>query len=87
MVNNFVIQFRVVYMLQQNPPEISLKSVDYLIIDESDKLFEAGERGFRDQVTIYKTTISFYINLLHTQHHKNVKQLRNIIFFIFFLLS
>jgi len=48
MVNNFVIQFRVVYMLQQNPPEISLKSVDYLIIDESDKLFEAGERGFRD---------------------------------------
>lgn len=45
--------YRLVYMLQQNPPEISLKSVEFLIIDESDKLFEAGVRGFRDQV---KTT-------------------------------
>ncbi len=25
-------------------------SVEWLIIDESDKLFEAGETGFRDQV-------------------------------------
>ena len=43
--------FRLVYMLQQSPPEISLKHVEFLIIDESDKLFEAGVRGFRDQVT------------------------------------
>ena len=41
---------RVVYMLQQDPPQINLKSVEHLIIDESDKLFEAGVRGFRDQV-------------------------------------
>ena len=39
-------------MLQQSPPEISLKHVEFLIIDESDKLFEAGVRGFRDQVTM-----------------------------------
>ncbi len=31
------------------------ESVEWLIVDESDKLFEAGERGFRDQLaTIYK---------------------------------
>ena len=39
-------------MLQQSPPEISLKHVEFLVIDESDKLFEAGVRGFRDQVTM-----------------------------------
>ena len=44
--------FRVVYMLQQDPPEICLKTVEHLVIDESDKLFEAGVRGFRDQVKI-----------------------------------
>jgi ATP-dependent RNA helicase DDX52/ROK1 len=37
-------------MLQQDPPEICLQNVEHLIIDESDKLFEAGVRGFRDQV-------------------------------------
>uniref|UniRef100_A0A1B6FC57 Probable ATP-dependent RNA helicase DDX52 n=1 Tax=Cuerna arida TaxID=1464854 RepID=A0A1B6FC57_9HEMI len=46
---------RIVYMLKQEPPLISLKSVQWLIVDESDKLFEAGIRGFRDQLAeIYK---------------------------------
>lgn len=32
-----------------------LDSIEWLIIDESDKLFETGIRGFRDQLaTIYK---------------------------------
>ena len=31
-------------------------SVEWLVIDESDKLFEDGETGFRDQVGMYKDT-------------------------------
>ncbi len=29
---------------------MSYCSVEWLIVDESDKLFEEGKRGFRDQV-------------------------------------
>ncbi|XP_065219051.1 probable ATP-dependent RNA helicase DDX52 isoform X2 [Planococcus citri] len=43
---------RLVYLLNQEPPSISLKSVEWLIIDESDKLFETGIRGFRDQLAV-----------------------------------
>ncbi|PSN41807.1 hypothetical protein C0J52_07846 [Blattella germanica] len=46
---------RLVYLLQQDPPVLSLKNVEWLIVDESDKLFEAGPKGFRDQLAeIYK---------------------------------
>uniref|UniRef100_A0A1B6MTW2 Probable ATP-dependent RNA helicase DDX52 n=1 Tax=Graphocephala atropunctata TaxID=36148 RepID=A0A1B6MTW2_9HEMI len=41
---------RIVYLLRQEPPVVSLKSVQWLVVDESDKLFEAGVRGFRDQL-------------------------------------
>ncbi|XP_050539568.1 probable ATP-dependent RNA helicase DDX52 [Daktulosphaira vitifoliae] len=46
---------RLVFLLQQEPPAVELQNVEWLIIDESDKLFETGVRGFRDQLaTIYK---------------------------------
>jgi superfamily II DNA/RNA helicase len=38
-------------MLQQDPPAIQLDSVEWLILDETDKLFEEGKDGFRDQVS------------------------------------
>lgn len=41
---------RLVFLLKQEPAVLSLKSVEWLIVDESDKLFEAGPRGFRDQL-------------------------------------
>ncbi|XP_063222801.1 probable ATP-dependent RNA helicase DDX52 isoform X2 [Bacillus rossius redtenbacheri] len=43
---------RLVFMIQQEPPLISLSSVEWLVVDESDKLFEAGTRGFRDQLAV-----------------------------------
>ncbi|XP_064620528.1 probable ATP-dependent RNA helicase DDX52 [Lineus longissimus] len=46
---------RLVYLLKQEPPVINLKSVEWLIVDESDKLFEEGKQGFREQLAmIYK---------------------------------
>lgn len=39
---------RLVYLLQQDI--VSLRNVEWLIVDESDKLFEAGPKGFRDQL-------------------------------------
>ncbi|GAB1598038.1 probable ATP-dependent RNA helicase DDX52 [Argonauta hians] len=46
---------RLVFVLSQEPPVLSLSSVEWLIIDESDKLFEDGKTGFRDQLgVIYK---------------------------------
>ncbi len=41
---------RLVYMLKTEV--VSLKSVELLIVDESDKLFEAGSQGFRDQLAV-----------------------------------
>lgn len=41
---------RLVYLLSQDPAAISLKNVEWLIVDEADKLFEEGTRGFRDQL-------------------------------------
>lgn len=48
---------RLVYMLQENAdgPPLSLANVEWLVVDESDRLFEDGQRGFRDQLaTIYR---------------------------------
>ncbi|EFN79685.1 Probable ATP-dependent RNA helicase DDX52, partial [Harpegnathos saltator] len=41
---------RLVFLLNQDPPAISLKNVEWLIVDEADKLFEDGIRGFRQQL-------------------------------------
>ncbi|CAG5119701.1 unnamed protein product, partial [Candidula unifasciata] len=50
---------RLVFMLQQDPPLLSVSNVEWLVVDESDKLFEAGKRGFRDQLgAIYKACSS-----------------------------
>ncbi|KAK7069336.1 DEAD (Asp-Glu-Ala-Asp) box polypeptide 52 [Halocaridina rubra] len=47
---------RLIYLLQEgDTPGIDLSKVEWLVIDESDRLFEAGIRGFRDQLAvIYK---------------------------------
>lgn len=41
---------RLVFLLNQDPPAISLNNVEWLIVDEADKLFEEGIRGFREQL-------------------------------------
>ncbi|KAM6049169.1 putative ATP-dependent RNA helicase DDX52 [Chlamydotis macqueenii] len=41
---------RLIYLLKQDPPAIDLTSVEWLVVDESDKLFEDGKLGFRDQL-------------------------------------
>ncbi|CAH3139234.1 unnamed protein product [Porites lobata] len=43
---------RLVHMLNQDPPTVHLHSVEWLIFDEADKLFEEGKDGFREQVAI-----------------------------------
>ncbi|KAL0994976.1 hypothetical protein UPYG_G00130180 [Umbra pygmaea] len=41
---------RLVFLLKQEPPALQLSSVEWLVVDESDKLFEDGRTGFRDQL-------------------------------------
>uniref|UniRef100_A0A8C2KFN5 ATP-dependent RNA helicase n=2 Tax=Cyprinus carpio TaxID=7962 RepID=A0A8C2KFN5_CYPCA len=42
---------RLIYLLNQDPPAINLKLQEYwLVVDESDKLFEEGKTGFREQL-------------------------------------
>uniref|UniRef100_A0A4W4GQ43 ATP-dependent RNA helicase n=1 Tax=Electrophorus electricus TaxID=8005 RepID=A0A4W4GQ43_ELEEL len=41
---------RLVYLLNQDPPAVDLSSVEWLVVDESDKLFEDGKTGFREQL-------------------------------------
>lgn len=41
---------RLIYLLKQDPPGIDLTSVEWLVVDESDKLFEDGKTGFREQL-------------------------------------
>ncbi|EDO37347.1 predicted protein, partial [Nematostella vectensis] len=46
---------RLVHLLTQEPPGIELHNVEWLILDEADKLFEEGKDGFREQIaTIYQ---------------------------------
>lgn len=45
---------KLVYLLKMEPPVLNLSNVQWLVVDESDKLFETGVRGFRDQLaTVY----------------------------------
>ncbi|XP_055082391.1 probable ATP-dependent RNA helicase DDX52 [Periophthalmus magnuspinnatus] len=41
---------RLIYLLNQDPPTLNLSSVEWLVVDESDKLFEDGKSGFREQL-------------------------------------
>ncbi|XP_019850917.1 PREDICTED: probable ATP-dependent RNA helicase DDX52 isoform X2 [Amphimedon queenslandica] len=41
---------RLVHMLSLDPPGIVLDNVEWLILDECDKLFEDGVTGFKDQI-------------------------------------
>ncbi|KAM4546146.1 putative ATP-dependent RNA helicase DDX52 isoform 2-T2 [Odontesthes bonariensis] len=41
---------RLIFLLNQDPPAIDLSSVEWLVVDESDKLFEDGKSGFREQL-------------------------------------
>ncbi|KAG7484796.1 hypothetical protein MATL_G00054120 [Megalops atlanticus] len=41
---------RLIYLLKQDPPAVDLSSVEWLVVDESDKLFEDGKTGFREQL-------------------------------------
>lgn len=46
---------RLVYLLKEDKPMINLDNVEWLIVDECDRLFEGGKRGFRDQLaSIYQ---------------------------------
>ena len=48
---------RLVHMLQQDL--ISLNKVEWLVVDEADKLFEAGVTGFREQLaTIHRSVMN-----------------------------
>uniref|UniRef100_A0A667Y8G4 Probable ATP-dependent RNA helicase DDX52 n=1 Tax=Myripristis murdjan TaxID=586833 RepID=A0A667Y8G4_9TELE len=41
---------RLIFLLQQDPPALDLSTVEWLVVDESDKLFEDGKTGFREQL-------------------------------------
>ncbi|KAM7398023.1 hypothetical protein PAMA_006071 [Pampus argenteus] len=41
---------RLIFLLKQDPPALDLSSVEWLVVDESDKLFEDGKSGFREQL-------------------------------------
>jgi len=43
---------RLVHMLNQENPLIELNKIEWLVLDEGDKLFEQGEAGFREQIAI-----------------------------------
>ncbi|XP_075887510.1 putative ATP-dependent RNA helicase DDX52 [Nelusetta ayraudi] len=41
---------RLIFLLKQDPPALDLSRVEWLVVDESDKLFEDGKTGFREQL-------------------------------------
>ncbi|KAL1454221.1 hypothetical protein WDU94_010497, partial [Cyamophila willieti] len=49
---------KLVYLLKMEPPALNLTNVEWLIVDESDKLFESGVRGFRDQLAVIYSACS-----------------------------
>ncbi|KAG8041351.1 hypothetical protein G9C98_002339 [Cotesia typhae] len=49
---------RLLCLLNYEPPAISLGNVEWLVVDEADKLFEAGPRSFRSQLKQISTACS-----------------------------
>jgi len=49
---------RLVYLLSTSPPLLTLDKVEWLVVDEADKLFEAGVSGFREQLGSIYTACS-----------------------------
>ena len=43
---------RLIHLLSEDPQPISLSNIEWLVVDESDKLFEEGKSGFRDQLAM-----------------------------------
>ncbi|XP_050079871.1 probable ATP-dependent RNA helicase DDX52 [Anopheles maculipalpis] len=41
---------RICYLLSQNPPKIDLSNIQWVVIDEADKLFEDSKNSFREQL-------------------------------------
>ncbi|XP_049294014.1 probable ATP-dependent RNA helicase DDX52 [Anopheles funestus] len=41
---------RICYLLAQSPPKIDLSNIQWVVIDEADKLFEDSKNSFRDQL-------------------------------------
>uniref|UniRef100_A0A182K0R7 Probable ATP-dependent RNA helicase DDX52 n=1 Tax=Anopheles christyi TaxID=43041 RepID=A0A182K0R7_9DIPT len=41
---------RICYLLSQSPPKIDLTNIQWVVIDEADKLFEDSKNSFRDQL-------------------------------------
>lgn len=41
---------RIRYLLQQEPPLLDLKSVEWFILDEADRLMEEGQNNFKEQL-------------------------------------
>lgn len=41
---------RLLFLLDQETPAINLSNVEWLVVDEADKLFETGNRSFRSQL-------------------------------------
>jgi ATP-dependent RNA helicase DDX52/ROK1 len=41
---------RLIFLLKDENIKRNLKSTEWLLVDEADKLFEEGQNGFRDQV-------------------------------------
>lgn len=42
---------KLIYLLENEKISSSLKRVEWMVIDEADRLFEDGEKGFREQVS------------------------------------
>ncbi len=60
---------RLFYMLNQQDVKFKLDRVEWLIIDEADKLFEDGKQSFREQLsTIYKACDSPLIKHVMFSH-------------------
>ncbi|XP_058120676.1 DEAD box protein 52 homolog [Anopheles ziemanni] len=41
---------RICYLLAQNPPRIDLSNIQWIVVDEADKLFEDSKNSFREQL-------------------------------------
>ncbi|CAD6215837.1 GSCOCG00000653001-RA-CDS [Cotesia congregata] len=77
---------RLLCLLNHEPPAVSLQNVEWLVIDEADKLFEAGPRSFRSQlkqistactsenlrIAMFSATNTFIVNKWCKRHLKGL---------------